>query len=62
MYRDHKGFRVVRVDRRICNLLYYMLDNVPREHLGDMSDRQNDSKAEEAVLTRTSGYVCNALT
>ena len=62
MYRDYKGFLAVRVERRICNLLCCMLGNVLREHLGDMSDRQNDSKSEEVVLTRTSGYVCSALT
>jgi hypothetical protein len=62
MYRDYRGFLLVRVDKRIYSSLYYMLDNALLGHLGDMSDCHYDSESEEVILTRTSGYVCNALT
>jgi hypothetical protein len=37
MYRDYRGFLLVRVDRRIYSLLCYMLDNALLGRLGDMS-------------------------
>lgn len=61
-YRDYRGFLSVRVGRRICSLLGYMLDNALPGRLGDMSGCQYDSISEKIVLTRTSGYACNALT
>jgi len=60
-YRDYKGFLLVPVGMRTCNLFGYMPGSVLPVRLGDMSGGQHD-KSEARVLTATSGYACNALT